>query len=189
MQRARQRKGMGEVLREAEGLVEVRASLRGIPTHPQRPGINAKARDARVYTAIAIGQPVVLRRIIEGNRVLQVGAGQGGVAQHKPTDPERIMRLQEQRRILDALRELEALLAELHAPSDVRRGPYKRTTGSTGPGNVLGSHRSVGTTHGRACRPGRLLGPRILWSPSMPVPGWLRSRARAGCAAGCLGAW
>jgi hypothetical protein len=71
----------------------------------------AKARYARVYAAIAIGQHVVLLRIIEGNRLLQVRAGQGGVAQIKPTDPERQMRLQKQRRILDALRELEALLA------------------------------------------------------------------------------
>ena len=83
MQRARQRKGMGELLREAEGPGAVHARLRRIPTHPQRPGIHAKARHARVYTAIAIGQHVVLRRIIEGNRVFQVGAGQGGVAQHE----------------------------------------------------------------------------------------------------------
>jgi hypothetical protein len=68
---------------------------------------------ARVYPAIAIGQHAVLRRIIQGNRVLQVRAGQGGVSQIKPDDPECHMRLQEQRLILDALRELEALLAQL----------------------------------------------------------------------------
>ena len=105
---------MGELLGQVEGLGALRAGLRGIPTQPQGPGIQAKARHARVDAAIAIGQHVVLLRIIQGNRVLQVGAGQGGVAQIKPTDPERIMRLQEQRLILDALRELEALLAQLH---------------------------------------------------------------------------
>ena len=80
---------MGELLGKAQGLGALRAGLRGIPTQPQGPGIIDKARHARVYTAIAIGQPVVLLRIIEGNRVLQVGAGQGRVAQIKPTDPER----------------------------------------------------------------------------------------------------
>src|SRR5262249_49070209 len=74
------------------------------------------------------------------------------------------------------------------SPSDVLLVPYKRTTGSTGPGHVLASRRSVGTTHGHACRPGRLLGPRILWLPLMLVPEWLRSRTRAECAAVCLGA-
>jgi hypothetical protein len=122
MQRARQCIGMGEALREAEGLVEVRASLRGIPTHPQRPGINAQARYARIETGIAIGQHVVLHRIIEGNRVLQVCTGQSGVTQNKPTGPERIMCLQKQRRILDALRELEALLAQLQRRLMVREG-------------------------------------------------------------------
>ena len=113
MQRARERKGMGKVLREVEGLVEVRTSLRGIPPHPQRQGIHTKAPDARVYTTIAIGQPAVLRRIIQGDRLCHMGARQGGVAQQKPTAPERIMRLQQQRPILHALRNLEALLAEL----------------------------------------------------------------------------
>src|SRR5262249_5277494 len=63
--------------------------------------------------AIAIGQHVVLCRIIEGNRVLQVGAGQGGAPQTKPAGPKHKMRHQEQRLVLDALCELEALLAQL----------------------------------------------------------------------------
>jgi hypothetical protein len=37
---------------------------------------------------MAIGQPVVLRRIIQGNRVLQMCTGQGGVAKIKMADPE-----------------------------------------------------------------------------------------------------
>ena len=72
--------------------------------------------------AIAIGQYVVLLGIIQGNSVLQVGAGQGGVAQTKPADPQHIMRLQEQRLLLDALRELEALHAQLYSRLMFRAG-------------------------------------------------------------------
>ena len=86
---------MGELLGKAEGLGALRAGLRGIPTQPQGPGSKAKARHARVYPTIALGQHVVLLRIIQGNRVLQVCAGQGRLAQIKPADPERHMRLQE----------------------------------------------------------------------------------------------
>jgi hypothetical protein len=85
----------------------------------------AKARYAKVHTAIAIGQPVVLRRIIEGNRVLQVRAGQGGIAQIKPTDPDHKMRYQKKRLILDVLRKLEALLAQLHRRLMFRAGYIK----------------------------------------------------------------
>jgi len=125
MQRARERKGMGEVLREAEGLVEVRTSLCGIPSHPQRPGIDAKAPDARVYPTIARGQPAVLRRIIQGNRLFHMGASQDGVAQQKPTAPECIMCLEQQRPILHALRHLEALFAELQRRLMVAAGHIK----------------------------------------------------------------
>ena len=60
-----------------------------------------------------IGQHVVLFWIIQGNRVLQVCTGQGEVAQIKPADPNRTCALQEQCLVLDALRELEALLTQL----------------------------------------------------------------------------
>ena len=68
---------------------------------------------------------MVLRRIIEGNRVLQVCTGQGGVAQNKPAEPDHNMRLQKQYRILDALRELEALRAKLQRRLVFRAGCIK----------------------------------------------------------------
>ena len=110
------------MLSEAEGLVAVRAGLRRISTHPQGPGIIAKTRCARVHTGIPIGQHVVLCRLIAGNRVLQVRAGQGGIAQIKPTGPDRKMRYQEKRLILDTLRELQALLTQFHSRLMFRAG-------------------------------------------------------------------
>ena len=65
--------------------------------------------------AIAIGQYVVLLGIIQSNSVLEVDAGQGGAPPTKPADPEHIMRHQEQRLLLDALREVETLLAQLYS--------------------------------------------------------------------------
>src|SRR5438477_9020091 len=41
IQRTRQCKGMGELLGKTQGLGALRASLRGIPTQPQGPGIIA----------------------------------------------------------------------------------------------------------------------------------------------------
>jgi hypothetical protein len=102
---------MGKLLGKTQCPGALRVRLGGMSSHPQRPGIIAKTCHTRVYTAIAIGQHVVLLRIIEGNCLLQVRASQGGVAEIKPTDPDRQMRLQEECRLLDALGELEALLA------------------------------------------------------------------------------
>ena len=113
---------MGELLGKVEGLGALRASLRGIPTHPQGPGIIAQTHDARVHRAILIGQRVVLSRIIKCHRVLQVCAGQGGVAQIKPANSYRQMRRQEKCLILDALGELETLLAQLHGCLVFRAG-------------------------------------------------------------------
>ena len=68
---------------------------------------------------------MVLFRIIEGYCVLQVCAGQAGLAQIQPADPDRQMRRQEQCPILDALRELETLLAQLHGFLVFRAGESK----------------------------------------------------------------
>jgi hypothetical protein len=65
---------------------------------------------------------MVLCRIIECHRVLQVCAGQGGVAQIKPADSYRQMRRQEKCLILDTLSELETLLAQLHGCRVFRAG-------------------------------------------------------------------
>jgi hypothetical protein len=86
---------MSELLGKAQGLVALRAGLRMIPAHPQGPGIIAQTCRAKVHTGISIVQYIVLLRVIEGNRVLQMHTGQGGVAQIKPTGSERQMRLQE----------------------------------------------------------------------------------------------
>src|SRR5258708_39461070 len=84
-------------------------SLLGIAEHPKRLGRKALAAHARVMAAIEKGMRAVLAGVIVSDRLLQVYPCRRPISDEGIGRSQRVMRLQEQRRVLRALGQAEQL--------------------------------------------------------------------------------
>ena len=93
----RQGVGQGERLpRALQGLVR-------IAEYPQGPGRVGEATHSRVMAAIKQGVRAVLLGIVKGPPLLQVGLGRGKLSSMEQGGPQRVVGLQEERRVADLL--------------------------------------------------------------------------------------
>ncbi len=108
----RQTIGMGQLLRQGQGLLTPPHGLRGIAQAPQRVGRDGQAMHPKRLT-LAFRQGPLHRRVGEGDPLLEVRPSGGVFAQVAQDDPERIVGLQEVRRCGRALRQSQELFAQL----------------------------------------------------------------------------
>ena len=155
--------GMGQLPGQREGLPAPPQGLIGIAQHPQALGRKAQAAHARVMAAVEKGVRPVLPGVIESDPLLQVCPGRRPISDEGIGRSQRVMRLQEERRILPRVGPGRAAALPDSALSGSPRARCGRATVPTTPGRapaILPTHR---TERARGCRPSQRRAPSSPW--------------------------
>ena len=110
--RPRQRKGMPQLVRQGQGLVEAGPRLLRVPQQPEGPGGIGAAGHPRILAKTERRRTALVGRVV-GDACLQVLAGCRQGAEAEPRHPKGIVRDDRERRVVGALRQAQQRLPDL----------------------------------------------------------------------------
>src|SRR5262245_57876314 len=117
---------------QREGLPALLQSLLGIAEHPKSLGQKAQAARARVMAPVEKGMRAVLTAIIVSDRLLQVCPCSRPISEEGVGPSQRVVRLQQEPRVLRALGQTKHLLSQIQSCPDLAARDMEETSEQLG---------------------------------------------------------